>query len=108
MISIKQGCDVVDLRREVWIVIYMAAEVYRKYNTQLVITSAGDSKHSPGSFHYIGLAADIRIRNLPKKSDAKQVADEIRRIAGDNYDVILEKTHIHIEYDARRRRYENS
>lgn len=62
----------------------------------LVITSAYDGKHMTGSYHYKGKALDIRIVHIPEKFWAEIVKD-LKRLMGEEYDVILEKDHIHIE-----------
>jgi uncharacterized protein YcbK (DUF882 family) len=62
----------------------------------MTITSAKDGKHMEGSKHYTGEAIDIR------KFDMKNpnvVVELIREYLGKDYDVINEKTHIHIELD---------
>lgn len=54
------------------------------------------SRHMKGSKHYTGDAIDIR------KIDMKNpniIWRRLKEILGTNYDVINEKTHIHIEYD---------
>ncbi len=76
-----------------------------------MITSACEGKHGENSLHYEGLALDFRIRHLrdPHSSDednvalvkqrAEQVAAHLREDLGDQYDVVLHSTHIHIEFD---------
>ena len=64
-----------------------------------MITSAMDGTHSEKSLHYKGLALDFRIKHLSRPDDAGRITANLRRDLGDNYDVVLEKTHIHIEYD---------
>lgn len=61
---------------------------------ELVITSTYEGNHSAGSLHYCDEAVDIR---RPKRGP--EVAQEIKRYLGADYDVILYKTLIHIEYD---------
>lgn len=62
----------------------------------LVITSACDGDHMPGSKHYNGDALDLRSRTL---TDAFAVRDMLQDELGDDYDVILESDHIHVEWD---------
>lgn len=63
------------------------------------ITSANDGKHRKDSYHYKNLALDIRIWNL-NKNDIDII---IRGLKEDNsyHDVVLEKDHIHCEFDER-------
>ncbi len=63
---------------------------------EVPIVHVMDGKHHKGSRHYVGLAFDMRIWYL----DSPQAfAEELQRILGIHYDVVLEKTHIHVEYD---------
>jgi len=66
--------------------------------SSLTVTSALDGVHKTGSLHYQGLAIDIRSRTLP---DELTIANELRDDLGPDYDVLLERDHIHIEYDPR-------
>jgi hedgehog signaling domain-containing protein len=62
------------------------------------ITSGCDGQHMTTSLHYAGLAVDVRTRDVaPDKIEAlrRALADAL----GDAYDVVVEKDHIHIEYD---------
>ena len=60
------------------------------------VTSTSDGKHMKNSKHYDipCNAADIRIWNILERICAK-----FRDILGRHYDVVLEKDHIHIEWD---------
>jgi len=69
--------------------------VYREHGEELVVTSTYEGDHSAGSLHYADLAFDIR---LPK-AKATTIALEIQQALGEDFDVVLEPTHIHIEYD---------
>lgn len=64
---------------------------------EMVITSIVDGKHSPGSLHYVGYAADVRIWAIESNGLAEftqGLAEEL----GEEFDVVLEKDHIHIEF----------
>ena len=76
----------------------IASDVYKSHGAELVITSGIDGKHKPDSKHYIGQAIDCRIYNL-NNIDPQIVRDEIAERLGNEFDVVLEKTHIHIEWD---------
>lgn len=106
MIMLKEGVDVRGLHDKCWDAVYKIESVYTQNGTPLVITSGRDGKHSRGSFHYIGLAFDIRTRNLPDGVDINRIVSEIKVLIGPEYDLILHDTHIHIEYDPRRLLYE--
>jgi len=71
-----------------------------------VITSANDGdEHKRGSAHYRGMAADLRTwvseQNSVQISTRTRdiLANRIREAVGQDFDVIAEKDHIHIEYD---------
>lgn len=63
------------------------------------ITSVTDGKHGPNSLHYKGLAFDLRSRHLKEVANVNMIARDIRAELGRNYDVVVEKDHIHVEYD---------
>lgn len=88
------------IRPELLFALQVAAEVYKVYGQELVITSCNDSKHAPTSLHYAGCAVDLRT-NYFTKATAIKVRDEIKERLGIDFDVILESDHLHIEYQPR-------
>lgn len=62
-----------------------------------VITSALDSEHRVGSLHYVGLALDYRTRHIPAEQ-LITIADTIRQRLGEQFDVVLESDHLHVEF----------
>ena len=54
------------------------------------------------SWHYFGRALDFRTRNIPPLH-RNSVAQEIGVSLGENYDVVLEATHLHVEFDPKER-----
>lgn len=63
------------------------------------ITSCIDGPHSWASLHYRGDAVDIRTRDLPPGMDVAILAEAIRdRLTHREYDVVVEKDHIHVEF----------
>jgi hypothetical protein len=62
----------------------------------LVITSGNDAEHMEGSLHYKNRAIDLRIWGLVAPHVAAQ---ELRECLGDDFDVVCEKTHVHVEWD---------
>ena len=73
------------------------AYIYASYGSDLVITSARDSKHGGNSLHYVGKAFDIRVWNID--TDLIKLTGFIASELGNEYDVVFEVNHIHIEYD---------
>ena len=68
--------------------------LYRENGERLRITHLTDGKHMEKSLHYTGDAADV---GLPKRHPSK-IAIELAKRLGKDYDVVLSKDHIHIEY----------
>lgn len=69
----------------------------------LLITSAQDSQHHPGSVHPLGMAVDFRTHNL-RSGQARRLRDRVQERLGAAYDVILEdeggpNEHLHVERD---------
>lgn len=101
MISIKPGVNLKGISPEIVIALQVAESIYAKHDIEggLVVTSALDSKHKRGSKHYIGNAVDIRTRTVPNDDLKLLISEEIAAALGNEYDVVLESTHIHIEFD---------
>ena len=97
---IKPGTRIFGLRPEILLAINIAEQCYNNNGEELVITSAIDGKHSDNSLHYAGYAVDFR---LPAKTQiAASLADAIRDKLGMDFDVILEKDHIHCEFQPKK------
>lgn len=60
-----------------------------------VVTSTYEGGHAPSSLHYSNEAIDLR---LPDR-DHSEVIVKLRQYLGKEYDVVIELTHIHVEYD---------
>jgi len=65
---------------------------------ECIITSADDGQHMYGSLHYKKLAIDLRTNDLSEKVK-KKIHKALVDHFGEDWDIILEKTHIHCEYD---------
>lgn len=96
--KIKKGVIMQGLQLPMRRVLKLADVIYKSYGKELVITSALDGTHSAGSYHYYGYALDLRTRYF-KAGYASQVAGELQRVLGDSYTVVLEKTHIHVQFN---------
>lgn len=64
----------------------------------VVITSGTDGVHRPGSKHYSGEALDFRRRHWTR-AQLHQFVDALRARLGPGYDLVIEPTHLHVEYD---------
>ena len=97
--KIKAGVKLEGLSPQIVLALVIAGQVYKDIaNKECVITSVSDGKHSTKSLHYSGFAVDLRINNITVL-EAKAVLLSLQSKLGDNYDVVLEIDHIHLEYD---------
>lgn len=71
---------------------------FSKLGVETWITSGNDGEHKVGSLHYKGLALDFRTRDVTPSLLAGLV-NGIRENLSPLYDVVLEETHLHVEYD---------
>lgn len=94
--QIKPGVSLLGLQPQLVVALLAAQEVYRKQSAMAVLTSAVDAKHGTRSLHYKGLAIDLRISNL---SDPAKAAQDLKDALSDEFDVLLETDHIHVEWD---------
>ena len=101
MIIFKQGVsfDPTKLNWKAFTAMCVAANAaYNEQGRDAVITSVMDGKHMKGSKHYSGEAIDLRIWVL-SESQVPSVVQRLEDILGESFDVVLEDTHIHVEYD---------
>lgn len=95
--KLKQGASLAGVVWQMFYAAIIAEGIFKKYGaTELIITAGTDGTHSENSLHYEGRALDLRTWDV---SDVTAVAAELRRKLGKNYDVVIEKTHLHVEYD---------
>ena len=72
--------------------------VMGKRGKDAVITCGIDGKHMAGSKHYVGLAFDMRTSELTP-TEVAVVRNEIKSALGDDYDIVIEGNHLHVEVD---------
>jgi len=95
---IKKGVKIDKLQPQMTLGYVIIQRVFNRHGWECVITSGNDGKHSEDSLHYVGLALDIRTKNIPQcYHDA--LTNEIREALGENYDIVYENDHWHTEYD---------
>lgn len=82
------------IRPELVLALCVAHELYREHGESLTITAVINGPHMRASLHYTGAAADLR---LPRRHPT-MIARELAKRLGSDYDVVLEKTHIHVEF----------
>lgn len=97
--TLKEGVTKQGVQPPIFYALGVAEMVYRYNGLRLVVTSLTDSHaHKPKSLHNKGLAVDIRIRNIPHDL-LRMVHGSLHSVLnGMGFDVVLEKDHIHIEF----------
>lgn len=101
---LKDGTKFSDLDSAIVFAAIVANDLWQELGVTsgATLTSGTDGVHSTGSLHYEGRAIDIRIWNLPNGGDdAQGAARMLRERLTDDYDVVVESTHIHVEFDPR-------
>ena len=93
---LKNSVDLRGLSPQMALAYTIACKCYGQYDC--VITSANDSKHGPNSLHYKGQALDLRTRHLNGQG-LQSVYHKLKESLGEQFDVVLEADHIHIEFD---------
>jgi len=89
---IKAGVDISRLSRAMRHVLNVLGKLYGDF----VITSTYDGNHMPGSLHYQNNAVDVRLRNFTGNPLNLGL---IKSDLGEDYDVVQEDSHLHIEFD---------
>lgn len=97
-LTLKPGVDVRGLRIETLLAVLVFYDLIGHTATGLTITSVMDGKHKEGSKHYSGFGFDVRTRDM-EPNFAKWAATTAQERLGDQYDVVLESDHIHVEFD---------
>ena len=95
--ELKPGVRIHGIKPEMVVALLAIDQIWGFHGYDPVITSAVDGKHSRGSLHYVGLALDIRSRDIPSEKRF-ELADELKKALGADFDVVLERTHFHIEF----------
>jgi len=64
---------------------------------ELEVTCGPEGRHRRASLHYSGQAVDLRSRSM-EEDQALAFVRSLRMRLGGDYDVVVEETHIHVEY----------
>lgn len=95
----KKGVEFDSMHSALLAILPEVDEIFlKRAGRRAIITSAREGKHKVGSKHYQGRAIDLRTRDLTGPTVQEIVADLKRRF-DDFFDIVLESTHIHLEYD---------
>lgn len=96
--QLKTGVKIRGIAPELLLGLFIADRIYKeKFQTEMVVTSVIDGVHMQGSKHYLGQGADLRIWGLEAK--VKVVVNELKLALDENFDIVEEGDHIHLEYD---------
>lgn len=104
-ISLKPGVKLAGLQPQIVLAITVAEHIWWLHGeTPLVITSCNDGQHKEDSFHYRGLAVDLRTKTLPENERTAAVK-RLREALGTEFDVLYENVgqpneHVHVEHDS--------
>ncbi len=94
----KPGVKLEGLRPEALAGMVVVDSVMQRFDRELTVTSITDGRHMPGSLHAKGRAFDCRFWDFPPAMRARLV-DDLRAALRDEFDVVLESDHIHVEWD---------
>ena len=100
--NFKAGVDPKDLSPQCWYALWVADDLHRDLvHRDVVCTSTGEGEHSKRSRHYnagwkgYSQACDLRKWYL---KDEQFFVEELSSLLGSDYVVVLEKTHIHVQW----------
>ena len=100
---VKDGVVLSGLNPTIKMALYNISYIYQEYGYEMVVTSAREGVHKKGSLHYQGLAADIRTRHIDS-NDLGDIVKDIEKYLtaiDKRFQIVLEDTHLHIEFDRR-------
>lgn len=96
--KVKTGVSVAKCKGVMFHAAIVAEQVFRHFGYAEAIITGGDEDGHRTRKHPDGEALDFRIWYLAKES-VVAIADEIRRRLPEDYDVVVEADHIHVEWD---------
>jgi len=98
-LTLKSGVTIFGIRPEMVLAATIVASIYAEFdNAQCVITSITDGNHGSHSHHHKGFAIDFRTRHIPIGMH-ELLRTRIQLALGDEFQVVLHKTHMHVEFD---------
>ena len=80
--------DILDIAERIW---------NEEAQRDLTITELFGGRHTANSFHYIGMAADLRTNDLKPETLVAVKAKLVAALQPFNYTVIDEGSHLHLE-----------
>lgn len=96
---LKSGARIGGLRTEILFAAIVLDAIHKDVamGADFVVTECTGGTHHPGSLHYVGLAIDIRTKDM---TDAQKQAFYLRGKAslGEDFDLVEEIDHAHAEF----------
>jgi len=100
--KIKEGVSLRLLKPQMCIAMIIVEQAYTKLfwgiREECTLTSGDEGKHKTGSKHPMGEALDFRTRHL-KPQEKLDWKVQCERKLGDEYDVVLSRNCLHVEWD---------
>ncbi len=96
--QLKEGVRIQGMRPEILFAVIVADGLWKENRQELVVTSVMEGSHSRGSLHYAGQAVDLRIKGIDSATPRERLGKELQARLGQDFDVVLESDHIHVEY----------
>jgi hypothetical protein len=101
MITFRAGIQFHIFRLEIALAIHHASIWSELAGVGVDVNSGADRAHGPNSLHAWDLAIDLDTAR-DKIEDLRQLHGYLSRNLPPQYDVVLERDHVHVEWDARR------
>lgn len=102
LMKLKLGASLENVSWRMFYAAIVVDGVMRELGSEAIITAGGDGKHSARSKHYAENNPSGMVEALDFRTwgvDPEQAALRTRNRLGRDYDVVVEKTHMHVEYD---------
>ena len=98
---IKAGVDISKLNPQIRKALTPLPKLWGDETHELVVISTYEGMHRPSSLHYHNDAVDLRwpVFGLGQKP----FLEKIKRLLGDDFNVMAEGPHVHVEYDPKGR-----
>jgi hypothetical protein len=107
--SVQASANGKSLRGEMYFALGVCETAFARQGCDLVVTALLDGSHNPGTLHFEGAAADIRMGNVPPDKRAALCEEVKKRLDRYGFDVVPELVapagkvwsgpHMHIEFD---------
>lgn len=105
MLEFKPGVSLRGLEPQMLVALAVVDDLFSRAGLPTVVTSANDSSHKDGSYHYLGRAFDFRTKHAAGMM--RGITAELKRKLGPlGFDVVFEdeggiNEHLHVELDKR-------